>query len=259
MNPPRALALAAHPDDIEFVMAGTLILLRDAGYEIHYMNVSNGSCGTDSLSKEEIVVIREKEARQAAERVGASFHPSLTEDFAIFYEPVLLAEIAAIIRLVAPEILLLQSPVDYMEDHQNTVRLGASAAFVRGMPNFQTTPPYPPIQQPLAIYHAQPHGNRDVLRSEIFPDFAVDISSVIEQKTEMLACHTSQKTWLDVSQGMDAYLHTMQDLGKEVASWMGREGYAEGWRKRLHLGYGKEEFSPLEEALADYVVPFLTD
>lgn len=254
MPSPRAFALAAHPDDIEFVMAGTLILLRDAGYEIHYMNLSNGSCGTDSLSKEEIVAIRRQEARQAAERIGAIFHESLAEDFAIFYEPQLLAKVAAILRKVSPEILLLQSPQDYMEDHQNTVRLGASAAFVRGMPNFQTDPPLPPIQQPLAIYHAQPHGNRDVLRNKILPDFAIDISSVIEQKTEMLACHTSQKTWLDVSQGMDAYLHTMQDLGKEVASWMGKEGYAEGWRKRLHLGYGEEDFSPLEEALHDYLL-----
>ena len=254
MNPPRALALAAHPDDIEFVMAGTLLLLRDAGYEIHYMNASNGSCGTESLSKEEIVAIREKEARQAAKSVGAIFHESLTEDFAIFYEPVLLAKIAAIMRQVAPEILLLQSPVDYMEDHQNTVRLGASAAFVRGMPNFQTTPPVPPIQQPMAIYHAQPHGNRDVLRNQVLPDFGIDISSVIEQKTEMLACHKSQKTWLDVSQGMDAYLHTMQHLSKELATWLGREGYAEGWRKRLHLGYGEEDFSPLEEALNKYLL-----
>ena len=44
MNPRRvAFALAAHPDDIEFMMAGTLVLLGDAGYEIHYMNVANGS------------------------------------------------------------------------------------------------------------------------------------------------------------------------------------------------------------------------
>ena len=36
----RALAIAAHPDDIEFMMAGTLCLLREAGWEIHYLNAS---------------------------------------------------------------------------------------------------------------------------------------------------------------------------------------------------------------------------
>ena len=39
-------AIAAHPDDIEFVMAGTLLHLRGDRYEIHYLNVANGCCGS---------------------------------------------------------------------------------------------------------------------------------------------------------------------------------------------------------------------
>ena len=46
---PRAFAVAAHPDDIEFMMAGTLILLGRAGYELHYMTIANGSCGSERL------------------------------------------------------------------------------------------------------------------------------------------------------------------------------------------------------------------
>ena len=42
---PSALALFAHPDDIEFVAAGTLILLKDLGWQIHYCNIANGCCG----------------------------------------------------------------------------------------------------------------------------------------------------------------------------------------------------------------------
>ena len=56
-------AVAAHPDDIEFMMAGTLFLLREAGYELHYMNIANGSCGTVTRSRDEIVAIRTEEAR----------------------------------------------------------------------------------------------------------------------------------------------------------------------------------------------------
>ena len=41
-----AIAISAHPDDIEFTMAGTLLLLREAGYRTHYLNVSTGSCGS---------------------------------------------------------------------------------------------------------------------------------------------------------------------------------------------------------------------
>jgi hypothetical protein len=56
----KAFAIAAHPDDIEFMMAGTLLLLKRAGYEIHYMNVANGSCGTAALPKEQIIDIRRR-------------------------------------------------------------------------------------------------------------------------------------------------------------------------------------------------------
>ncbi|MEY4004278.1 MAG: hypothetical protein RLZZ221_374 [Verrucomicrobiota bacterium] len=41
-----AIAIAAHPDDIEFMMAGTLRLLREAGWRTHYLNLSSGSCGS---------------------------------------------------------------------------------------------------------------------------------------------------------------------------------------------------------------------
>ena len=251
-----AFAVAAHPDDIEFQMAGTLILLKQAGYQIHYMNVANGCYGTAVHSKEEIIRIRREEAKVAANNIGAIFHDSLADDFSVFYEPVLLARMAAIFREVNPEIVLLQSPSDYMEDHQNTVRLVVSAAFTRGMQNFETNPPRDPVDQQLAIYHAQPHGNRDPLGQFIQPHLCIDISSVIEQKTDMLACHKSQKEWLDKSQGMGAYLHTMQELGREMGELTGSYTYAEGWRKRLHLGFARASFAPLESVLSSYTYFF---
>jgi LmbE family N-acetylglucosaminyl deacetylase len=42
----KVLAAAAHPDDIEFMMAGTLLRLKDAGCEIHLWNLANGCCGS---------------------------------------------------------------------------------------------------------------------------------------------------------------------------------------------------------------------
>ena len=54
----RAFAIACHPDDLEFGMMGTMMLLKDAGYEVHYMNVSNGSLGTDHHDYQTIVRMR---------------------------------------------------------------------------------------------------------------------------------------------------------------------------------------------------------
>ena len=57
-----AFAIACHPDDIEFGMAGTLIKLKNAGYEIHYMNIANGSLGTNQYDYKTIVAMRREEA-----------------------------------------------------------------------------------------------------------------------------------------------------------------------------------------------------
>ena len=61
-----AMALAAHPDDIEFMMAGTLTLLRQEGFETHYMNLSSGSCGSLEHTADRLRQIRRKEAEAAA-------------------------------------------------------------------------------------------------------------------------------------------------------------------------------------------------
>jgi LmbE family N-acetylglucosaminyl deacetylase len=249
----RVLAVAAHPDDIEFLMAGTLLLLQRAGWKAHYLTIANGSCGTATLGRDEIVRIRREEARAAASSIGAIYHESLVDDLAIYYEPGLLARVAAIVREVSPGIVLTHAPVDYMEDHQNTARLAVTAAFVRSMPNFVTAPPRPPTSQNVTLYHAQPHGNRDPLRQMVYPDIYVDISGVIAEKRALLAHHQSQKTWLDRTQGMDAYLDMMTALSGEVGTMSGQFTYAEGWRRRLHLGFGSETDDPLSLALTGYV------
>lgn len=251
--PKRVFAIAAHPDDIEFQMAGTLILLQRAGYELHYLNIANGSCGTADRSREEIIRIRRQEAQAAAAHMGAVYHESLVDDMAIFYEAALLARVAAIVRAVAPEMLLVQSPQDYMEDHQNAARLAVSAAFARGMVHFETEPPVPPVSQPVTVYHAQPHGNRDPLRQMVHPDLFVDVTTVIEVKRAVLAHHASQKAWLDRTQGMDAYLDAMQQLCRETGKLSGRYTCAEGWRRRLHLGFCAQDADPLSDALRDHV------
>ena len=247
----RVFAVAAHPDDIEFLMAGTLLHLRDAGWELHCMNVANGSCGTARLDRDAIVEIRTAEAREAVASIGAVFHPPLVDDLRIFYNAELLDRMGAVLREVAPDVLLVQSPADYMEDHQNTVRLAVTAAFCRGMRNFPTAPSTAPVETPVAVYHAQPHGNRDPLRGRVTPELYVDIGPVLDRKRAMLACHRSQKEWLDVSQGMDSYLHQMEAFGREVGALSGRYAHAEGWRRRLHLGFGAADADPLADALGD--------
>lgn len=250
----RAFAIAAHPDDIEFLMAGTLLLLREAGYEIHYLNLANGCCGTTEYDAATIVRIRRAEAMQACERAGAVFHDSLCDDLGIFYDQPTLAKVASVVRDVAPEILLTHSPIDYMEDHTNACRLAVTAAFARGMPNFPVDPPRAAVSNKITVYHAQPYSHRDPLRRLVEPELFVDVTSVLERKVELLACHVSQKKWLDESQGHDSYLQTLRDLDAECGRMSGMFRYAEGWRRHLHLGFGDEPDNPLADALAGKVL-----
>lgn len=240
-----ALAAATHPDDIEFMMAGTLLRLKDAGCEIHLWNLADGCCGSNVLSRGEAATVRWSEARASAALAGGTAHPPLFHDLEVFYDQASLAKVASVIRRIQPDIILTQSPQDYMEDHQNTTRLVVSGAFTRGMKNVTVDPPAPPYDKPVAVYHALPHGLNDALRQPVTPHFFTDITAVLPRKRAMLACHASQKQWLDETQGMDAYLDEMEGMGREAGRMSGRFEFAEGWRRHSHLGFGPEDFDPL--------------
>jgi LmbE family N-acetylglucosaminyl deacetylase len=248
-----AIAIAAHPDDIEFLMAGTLMRLKQAGYEIHYWNLANGCCGSTVQDAATTARIRREEGLAAAESIGAVFHESICNDLEIFYDQRALAKVAAVIRQVAPEIVLTHSPVDYMEDHTNACRLAVTAAFTRGMPNFPTDPPRQALSGTVTVYHAQPYSHRDPLGNLIRPQLVVDTTDLIDAKKKMLAKHTSQKRWLDESQGLDSYLDKMAELDAELGQMTGHFSSAEGWRRHLHLGFCGPDDDPLRTALGNHV------
>ena len=254
MAKPAAMAIGAHPDDIELMMTGTLLLLGQAGYDLHIMNVANGCCGSAMEGAEAVAAQRLEEARAAAEAAGATLHEPVTNDIEVFYTMPLLAKVGAAVRKANPRILLVQSPQDYMEDHMNACRLAVSAAFTRTMVNFRTDPPVAPVQGQVTVYHALPWGLRDPLRKKVMAGQYVDIAPVMEQKKRALACHASQKEWLDQQQGFDSYIKAMEDMAGEVGQMSGAFEFAEGWRRHHHLGFCAEHDDPLTEALGGRAV-----
>jgi N-acetylglucosamine malate deacetylase 1 len=244
-----AIAIGAHPDDIEFGMAGTLLLLKQAGYEIHYLNLASGNCGSAEYNGAMTRSIRNTEARAAAKILGAQFHPSIADDLEVLYNLELLRALGAVIREVRPGIVLTHSPQDYMEDHMNTSRLAVTAAFARGMPNFKTVPPRPTADHEVTVYHSLPHGLCDPLRRPLVPGVFVNTTSAHKTQLKALAAHKSQQNWLDVSQGLNSYLLAMEDMSLAVGRLSKRFKYAEGWRRHLHLGFCSPEADPLAKAL----------
>ena len=249
------LAIAAHPDDIEFMMAGTLLLLGDAGWAVHYLNLSSGNLGSMTFSSADTARVRRSEAQAAAAQMNAVWHPPICNDLQIFYDDRTLRRLTGTIRAVDPSIILTHSPQDYMEDHMNTCRLTLTAAFARGVPNYRTVPARKPVQTAVTIYHGSPHGLQDALRRRVVPEAFVDTTTVHVRKRAALECHKSQRGWLDATQGMNSYIATMEEFAQRLGSWSGGFTYAEGWRRHAHWGYSDEGDDPLHDALkARYVV-----
>lgn len=242
---PSVLAIAAHPDDIEFLMAGTMLRLRERGWELHYFNLCDGCLGSTSMDEAATRTVRLREARAAAALLGATHYPPIERDMELLYTIERMRQVAAVVRQSNPDVVLTHAPVDYMEDHQNASRLAVSATFSRGMPNFKTLPPFPPIDKPVAVYHAQPHGHQTPLGEWVHAGLWVDVANVFSQKEAALACHASQRQWLDSSQGMDNYLGTLRELASTAGRLSGRFELAEGWRRHVHWGFCDPEFDPL--------------
>jgi LmbE family N-acetylglucosaminyl deacetylase len=246
-------AVGAHPDDVEFNMAGTLVLLAQAGFEPHMMNVSRSNLDSNELSEEEITRIRRREAENSARVIDAIYHPPIADDLMIFYDDQLLRRMTAVVREIRPTIVLLPSLNDYMEDHTNTARLVVTACFSRAMGHYTSDPPRAATPQDVYLYHAQPHLNRDGMRRRVVPDLFVDVSSVLDTKLRMLACHESQRQWLDETQGLDDYLESMRQATAEVAQMLPDGGwqYAEGFRQHSHIGFSVRDRNPLAEILGE--------
>lgn len=246
---PSALAIAAHPDDIEFVMAGTLLLLKEAGWQIHYLNLTDGNMGSTVMNATQTARTRHKEAQASAKLMGAKWYASFCPDLGVFYTEKNLRRLCAVVRQAKPTVVLTHALADYMEDHMITARLAVSATFARGIPNYRSTPPRPPTLESCVIYHAMPHGQCTPLRVPVKPEMYVDTTGVHAEKRAALSCHKSQKEWLDATQGMDSYLVTMDTFSEKLGKQTRKFAQAEGWTRHLHFGFGAEEDDPLRDVL----------
>jgi LmbE family N-acetylglucosaminyl deacetylase len=245
------LAVSCHPDDMEFMMWGTLLLLRQAECSIHYINLANGSAGSATLRPEQAAALRRAEAMKEAEVLGAVFHESIVEDLEVFYTQELIRRVTALVRQVKPDIVLTMSLEDYMEDHMNTGRIAVTATFLRSVANYRSIPDEPAVFQDAMLYHSTPHILTDMMRRPIVPEIYVDVGPAMAEKERALACHASQKEWLDKTQGFDSYLTTMRDLTEKVGTMSGQFRFAEGWRRHSHVGFTRQDSNPLADVLKE--------
>ncbi|MFF0160936.1 PIG-L deacetylase family protein [Streptomyces sp. NPDC005263] len=103
----RALAVVAHPDDLEYGCSAAIAAWTDGGREVAYVLASRGEAGIDTLEPAECGPLREREQRASAARVGVSVVEFLDHrDGIIEYGTALRRDIAAAIRRHRPELVI---------------------------------------------------------------------------------------------------------------------------------------------------------
>jgi LmbE family N-acetylglucosaminyl deacetylase len=249
-QPISVLALFAHPDDAEFLCAGTLALLADRGASVHITTMTAGDCGSTVLPAARISGIRQREAERAAQMIGATYSCLNEKDLSIFYDRRTLGKVIEATRAANPALVFTHSPIDYMVDHETTSRLCQTACFGAMAPNFQTKSRSAsrPLRAVPHLYYAEPFGGRDILGKEIHSTLYIDIETAFNRKTEMLACHESQQAFLSAQQGISDTLSMMKSMAERAGKASGLD-HAEGFRQ--HLGQGFPANNLLAKLLGD--------
>jgi N-acetylglucosamine malate deacetylase 1 len=235
------LSVLAHPDDAEFLCAGTMArLVREHGWRAAIASMTPGDCGSAEHAAEEIARIRRAEGAAAAARLAGEYYCVEERDLLIAYVEPTIAKVTNLLRTVRPRIVLTHNPDDYMLDHEMTSRLVRAAAFNAPIPLFLKDKGGPgPIEHIPHLYYCDPIEHKDIFGRPVAPDFRIDISAVIDEKAAMLACHASQRNWLLKHHGVDHYINSMRDW----SAARGREcgvAFAEGFRQHRGHSYPQE-------------------
>ncbi|HVV75601.1 MAG TPA: PIG-L deacetylase family protein, partial [Mycobacteriales bacterium] len=109
----RVLCVMAHPDDVDFGLAGTVASWTDTGIEVSYCMITSGDAGgfDPSVPREAIAGIREREQTAAAKEVGVTDLRFLGyPDGQLEVSLGLRRDISRVIRQVRPQRVVCQSP-----------------------------------------------------------------------------------------------------------------------------------------------------
>lgn len=181
------LCVAAHPDDIEILCAGTLVRYAREGHKVTFAIFTNGNMGDTSIQPEELGKIREKEAREAAAIIGANVIWGCVMDEHVFPDQEQRRLMIDILREADPDVIFTHSPNDYHPDHRYVSQLVFDAYFQKGLPFI------PNQSKPACRFgHAQLYYMDNLGGIGFIPSEYVDISDVFTIKQQMLACHKSQ-------------------------------------------------------------------
>jgi LmbE family N-acetylglucosaminyl deacetylase len=232
--PARALAIGAHPDDIEFGCGATLAKWADTGCEVHLLVLTDGSKGSwDAGADHGALVERRKAEQQAAASAlgarGATFLGAV--DGELDERRAHQGAVCEVIRRTRPDVIVAHDPWKRYRihpDHRHAGFLTIDAAVAARDPHFfpeQGLRPHRPAQ--MLLFEA------DVI------DHAETVDRHVERKIAALLCHASQwRSTLDIDPDSDArdeqrqaFEHRIRGEARDTAQSLGIEVLAEAFKR----------------------------
>ncbi len=241
-----------HPDDVEILCAGTLLRLKEKGYELHIATMTAGDKGSAVLSRTEIGDIRRAEAQQGAHQLGAASYRCLEfQDLEITFDNASRRIMTGLLRDINPSLIFTTPPHDYMFDHEITSHLVRDACFNAGCKNYETASDSPAIEGLPYLYYSDAIEGHDIFGQPSRVTTIVDISPHIEQKSAALQCHDSQRAWLQKQHGMDSYIDSMKQWSAQRGAQIS-VAYAEAFCQ--HRGHPHPQDDILHQLLGAHVI-----
>ena len=172
------MAVAAHPDDVELAVGGTLILSVMQGLRVGVVDLTRGELGTRGTPE-----LRAREASEAASILGLSVRENLgLPDGNITSDG--LSALIRVLRKWHPRIVMTHPAVCRHPDHVGAHHLVRDACYYAGLEKLDQGTGAPPWRPQHLLYFAE------VRHFE--PDFVIDVTSTWKRRTEALRCYGSQ-------------------------------------------------------------------
>ncbi|MBC8264121.1 MAG: PIG-L family deacetylase [Anaerolineales bacterium] len=190
--PESAMVIAAHPDDAEFTVAGTVAAWAKAGCRVTYVVCTDGNAGSQEpgMTREKLAEIRRAEQRAACTTLGVSEVVFLGYDDGQLQPTLdLRRDLVRAIRQHKPEAVITWDPTRWLigdqyinhPDH----RAAAQAALDAVAPASAMPLLWPEVGAPHQVRQVYIFGHDE-------PNVWVDVADTIEQKIAALKQHASQ-------------------------------------------------------------------
>jgi LmbE family N-acetylglucosaminyl deacetylase len=222
----RILVIVAHPDDIEFGIAGSIARWTLEGNDVSYCMVTDGSAGSNDPNTDitKLAQTRREEQMAAAAIVGVEdVHFLGYKDGVLEHTLELRRDLTRIIRKLKPDRVITMDPTLVFVDQAGYInhpdhRAAAEAAIYATFPSSETRPIFPE----LLVEGLEPHKVSQLwLMFSEKPNTHIDITATIDRKIESLRCHQSQLNGQD--------LEFVRKWDAEAGKQAGYE-YAESYR-----------------------------